>query len=376
MSTLRPAPRLRSGQVLRAAKGLTETLVERADSPVQAIMLQVMLALLPATLFGLFLFGWPALYLFGTTVLSALLCEALCLGLAGKKAAPFLKDGSALLTGWLLAMSLPPWAPWWVGAGGATLAIVVGKQVYGGLGQNLFNPAMFARVALLVSFPLEMTTWVKPTPPFSEFAPGLLDALAVTFGGSGPIDGVASATLIGHTKTEFSQGHGLSESLASGQFGFLPALIGWISGSLGETSALLVGGGGLWLLRRKIITWHIPLSLLGSVALLATVFHLIDGEHYLSPWLHLTSGGVMLAAFFIATDYVTSPNSPAGQLIFGAGCGLLIFAIRTWGGFPEGVGFAVLLMNAMTPLIDYYVRPRIYGRDLKGQPLKLPEGKS
>ncbi len=354
---------------------LAQTLLEKTASPVQSIMVQVVLALVPATMFGLFLYGWPAVYLFLTTVLSALLFEAACLKLAGKPATAFLGDGSALLTGWLLAMSIPPWAPWWIGVVGAALAIVVGKQVYGGIGQNLFNPAMFARVALLVSFPLEMTAWVKPTPPFTEFAPGILDAIAVTFGGSGPYDSVASATLIGYAKTEFSQGRTLSEALASGNLGFLSSLFGWMPGSLGETGTLLIAGGGAWLLHKKIITWHIPASLLGSVFLLSTVFHFADSEHYLSPWLHLTSGGLMLAAFFIATDYVTSPSSPTGQLIFGAGCGLVIFAIRTWGGFPEGVGFAVLLMNSLTPVIDYYVRPRIYGRDLKGRPLKLPEAK-
>jgi len=347
----------------------------RADHPVQAIMTQVILALVPATGFGLFLFGWPAFYLFSITVLSAVLFEAVCLKLAGKSASLFLWDGSALLTGWLLALSLPPWAPWWIGVTGAGLAIVVGKQVYGGIGQNLFNPAMLARVALLVSFPLEMTAWIKPAPLFSEHAPGLLEAWRITFGGSGAIDGLASATVIGHVKTELSQGRPLGDALASGQFGLAGAWLGWSPGSLGETPALLVAGGGVWLLRKRIITWHIPVSLLATVAVLASVFHLVDSARYLGPLWHLGSGGVMLAAFFIATDYVTSPGSPKGQLIFGTGCGLLIFVIRTFGGFPEGVGFAVLLMNALTPVIDYYVRPRIYGRDHKGRPLKLPESR-
>jgi electron transport complex protein RnfD len=359
-----------------SAVHLVNSLHIRAESPVQAIMARVMMALAPATGFGLFLFGWPAIHLFLTTILSAVLFEAVCLKVAGKPVSLFLWDGSAVLTGWLLALSLPPWAPWWIGVSGAALAIIVGKQVYGGIGQNLFNPAMVARVALLVSFPLEMTAWIKPAPLFSEHAPGLLEAFGITFGGAGAIDGMASATLIGFAKTEFSQGRTLSEVFASGQFGALGGWLGWIPGSLGETSAVLVAGGGLWLIRQRVITWHIPASLLATVAVLATVFHLFDSEHYLGPLWHLASGGVMLGAFFIATDYVTSPSSPRGQLIFGAGCGLLIFAIRTWGGFPEGVGFAVLLMNALTPVIDYYVRPRIYGRDHKGRPLKLPEGKS
>lgn len=346
-----------------------------ADNPVQAIMARVVLALVPATAFGLFLFGWPAVYLFSITILSAVLFEAVCLKLAGKPASLFLWDGSALLTGWLLALSLPPWAPWWIGVTGAGLAIVVGKQVYGGIGQNLFNPAMLARVTLLVSYPLEMTTWVKPAPLFSEHAPGPLAAWGITFGGGGGVDGFTGATFIGHVKTELSQGRMLEQAFASGQFGLAEAWLGWIPGSLGETSVLLVAAGGLWLLRKGVITWHIPVSLLATVTVLATVFHLVDGDRYFGPLWHLGSGGVMLAAFFIATDYVTSPGSPKGQLMFGGGCGLLIFVIRTWGGFPEGVGFAVLLMNALTPVIDYYVRPRIYGRDYKGRPLKLPERK-
>ncbi|QSA99259.1 RnfABCDGE type electron transport complex subunit D [Methylococcus sp. EFPC2] len=347
----------------------------RADSQVQAIMTLVMLALLPATLYGVFIFGWPAFFLLAVTVLSALLFEAFCLILAGKPVRATLLDGSALLSGWLTAMTLPPWAPWWIGVVGAAIAIVLGKQVFGGIGQNLFNPAMLARVALLVSFPLEMTTWVHPTPLFSSSAPGLLESIAITFGSAPPPDGVTGATLIGHIKTEFSQGRGLGESLASGHYGFLKSFFGWTSGSLGETPSFLILAGGLWLLKKKVITWHIPLSMLASVALLASVFALVDGERYPGPLFHLTSGALMLAAFFIATDYVTSPSSPAGQIIFGAGCGLIIFVIRTWGAYPEGAGFAVLLMNSLTPVIDHYVRPRIYGRDLKGRPLDLSGGK-
>ncbi|HUL13645.1 MAG TPA: RnfABCDGE type electron transport complex subunit D [Methylococcaceae bacterium] len=346
----------------------------RSDSQVQSIMATVMLALTPATAFGIFIFGWPALNLFVTTSLSAVLFEAVCLKLSGKPASAFVWDGSALLTGWLLALSLPPWAPWWIGVTGSALAIVVGKQVYGGIGQNLFNPAMLARVALLVSFPLEMTTWVKPAPLFSSTAPGLLESFAITFSGAPAADGMTGATLIGYVKTEFSQGHGLSEALASANYGFFKSFLGWISGSLGETSTLLLAGGGIWLLREKVITWHIPLSMLATVALLAGVFALVDGERYPGPLFHLSSGALVLAAFFIATDYVTSPSTPRGQLIFGTGCGLIIYVIRTWGAYPEGAGFSVLLMNSLTPVIDHYIRPRIYGRDRKGRPLELPEG--
>lgn len=332
----------------------------------------VMLALLPATLFSLYLFGWPAIFLFATTVIACLLFEAASLRLAGKRARPFLLDGSALLTGWLLAMTLPPWAPWWIAVVGAFLAIVVGKQVFGGLGQNLFNPAMVARVALLISFPLEMTLFNAPAPLLSSQAPGLLDSLAITFGGSSPLDAISSATTLGHLKTELGRGVPLS-SAGSGIDSLWRLSLGQVSGSLGETSALLLLLGGLFLLYQRIITWHIPLAMLGTLTLLATLFHLLDPQSYVGPLTHLLSGAAIMGAFFIATDLVTSPVSARGQLLFGAGCGLLVFAIRTWAGYPEGVAFAVMLMNACTPLIDHYLKPRIYGRDRKGEPLSYAD---
>jgi electron transport complex protein RnfD len=344
----------------------------RDDSPVRSIMLFVVQALISATVFAFLVFGWPAFYLFIVTVGSALVFEAMSLALGGRPVKITLSDCSALLSGWLVAMTLPPWAPWWIGVLGSFIAIVVGKQVYGGLGQNLFNPAMLARVALLVSFPLEMTTWIKPG--FFLSGPGPITSIGITFGGQIPVDGYIGATAIGYIKTEFSQGRHLSEALASGDYGFFSSFIGWSSGSLGEISGLLLLLGGLYLMKKKVITWHIPVSMMGTVAVLATLFMLIDGERYPGPLFHLSSGALMLAAFFIATDYVTSPNSPIGQLIFGAGCGLIVFVIRSWGAYPEGVGFAVLLMNSITPVIDHYVRPRIYGRDHKGRPLELPEG--
>lgn len=340
-----------------------------AKSSVSQIMWQVMLALTPATVFGIWCFGWPALNLFVITVLSAVGFEAFCIRLAGRAATPVIMDGSAVLTGWLLAMTLPPWAPWWIGVVGAGLAIVLGKQVYGGLGQNLFNPAMLARVALLISFPIEMTTWANVSPLFFSDSPGLVESWRITFAGLENLDATTGATTLGYIKTEFSQNRLLSDILKD-YSGFLD-FIGWTRGSMGENSALLLGLGGVWLIRKGIIQWQIPVSLLLTVVLLAGVFHLIDSEHYVGPLLHLNSGALMCLAFFIATDYVTSPNTPAGQLVFGAGCGLLIFVIRTWGAYPEGAGFAVLLMNSATPLIDHYIRPRIYGRDRKGKPLEI-----
>jgi electron transport complex protein RnfD len=341
------------------------------NTSVQHIMWRVILAISPATAFGLFCFGWPALNLFIVTLLSAVLFEAFCLRLAGRIAKPAIMDGSALLTGWLVAMTLPPWAPWWIGVAGAGIAIILGKQVYGGLGQNLFNPAMLARIALLISFPIEMTTWPNVAPAFSAQAPDFIESWSITFSGLGSIasaDAMTGATTLGYIKTEFSQQHWLPDILADHSI-FLDFL-GWTRGSLGETSSLLLAAGGIWLIRQGVIKWHIPVSLLLTVTVLASVFHLLDSQHYISPLVHLSSGALMCAAFFIATDYVTSPNTPAGQLVFGAGCGLLIFVIRTWGTYPEGAGFAVLLMNAATPLIDHYIRPRIYGRNRNGKPLE------
>lgn len=344
----------------------------RAETRVPYIMRQVMLALLPATVFGILLFGWPALWLFAITLMSAALFEVLCLRLAGRPAFATLHDGSALLTGWLLALSLPPWAPWWIAVVGSAIAIVLGKHVYGGLGQNLFNPAMLARVILLVSFPVDMTTWITPFGFFGSGAPGFLDSFRITFGGISDVDAVTGATFIGAMKTGFSNGQALSTTLAEEHYSPFTAAFGVIRGSLGETSTLLILAGGVYLLMKRVITWHIPVSMLLTVAVLATAFHLWNLERYADAGFHLTTGALMLVAFFMATDYVTSPSSPAGQLLFGAGCGLLVFVIRSWGSYPEGVSFAILLMNAMTPLIDHYIRPRIYGRDRRGKPLELP----
>jgi electron transport complex protein RnfD len=342
-----------------------------ANNTVSRIMKQVMLALTPATVFGLLCFGWPALNLFVITVLSAVAFEAFCLSLRGRAVKATLMDGSAVLTGWLLAMTLPPWAPWWIGVVGSGLAIILGKQVYGGLGQNLFNPAMLARVALLISFPIEMTTWPNVSPLFFPQSPGLIESWRITFSGLENIDASTGATTLGFIKTEFSQNRLLSDILKD--YSGVANFFGWTRGSLGETSTVLLALGGLWLIRQNIIQWQIPASLLLTVALLAGFFHAVDGEHYAGPLLHLNSGALMCVAFFIATDYVTSPNTVAGQCVFGAGCGLLIFVIRTWGAYPEGAGFAVLLMNSATPLIDYYIRPRIYGRDRNGKPLEIPK---
>lgn len=335
------------------------------------IMATVMLALAPSTLYGFWLYGWPSIYLWLVTTASAIAGELFVLRLRDKPAAPVLLDGSAALTGWLLAVSLPPWAPWWIGVFGGLFATTLGKQAFGGLGQNLFNPAMVARVALLISFPVQMTAWVAPAPLFSAIAPGPIDGLMILLKGMTPaFDALTSATTLGFGKTEMSRGVDLLQSAAHA-----PALsfIGSRPGSLGETAAWLILAGGIFMIFRRIISWHIPLAMLVGIALPAAVLHSVDPAHFLDATSHVFSGGAMLGAFFIATDYVTSPNSPVGKLIFGAGCGLLTYTIRTWAGYPEGIAFAVMLMNSLTPIIDTYFQPRIYGRDRRGQPLKIQE---
>jgi RnfABCDGE-type electron transport complex D subunit len=334
-------------------------------------MASVMLALVPATLFGFWLFGWPAFNLWLISVLTCIASEYACLRIAGKAPGPSLSDGSAILTAWLLALSLPPWAPWWIAALGGTFAIVIGKQVFGGVGQNLFNPAMIARVALLISFPVEMTTWMAPTPMFSTGAPGFFEGLGITFGGIAQPDAVTSASLLGHIKSEFTRGATLQQAL-TGHFDPTQAALGLRAGSMGETSAVLVALGGCYLILRRVISWRIPVAMLLGVALPAAALNALDTARYADASLHLLSGSVMLGALFIATDPVGSPSGQAGQLVFGAGCGVLCYVIRTWGGYPEGVAFAVVLMNGFTPVIDRYLRPRIYGRTRRGESIQIP----
>ena len=341
---------------------------------VSRTMLRVQVALIPATLYGFWLFGWPSFFLWLLTILSCLAFEALSLKMMGvTQIKRTLFDGSALLTGWLLAMTLPPWAPWWVAVVGGFIAIVVGKQVFGGIGQNVFNPAMVARVALLVSFPLPLTQWVFPLPLTTLAAPDFVDGLRIFLSSLPQPDAMASASILGYTKTELSRGIDLLHSLA-GDHAPVLSWIGARSGSFGESASLLILGGGLYLLATGVITWHTPLAVLAGIAIPAAIGHAVDSGHYLSVSGHLLSGAAMLGAFFIATDYVTSPNTGNGQIIFGLGIGFLTWVIRTYGGYPEGMAFAVLLMNALTPVIDRLVKPRVLGRDRKGKALDVPEG--
>lgn len=332
-------------------------------SGVDRIMMQVCLALVPVTAWGIYLFGWPALMVWLLCIVSALAAEALCLWVMDQ---PMFRlvDGSALLTGWLLALTLPPWSPWWVAVGGSAFAIIIGKQIYGGIGQNLFNPALLARIALLISFPVPLTTWALP-----YLNPDLGQSFQILMGQMPTLtpaaDALTGATWLGDSKAAVKAGGDMAVYLSE-HFDALDAFNGERLGSMGETSGVLILLGAAWLLRQRIISWHIPVSLLGTLAVLALVTSTSDPSRYAPVSFHLLSGGVLIGAFFFATDYVTSPTTRLGQVLFGMGCGLMIFTIRTWGGFPEAVAFGILMMNALTPLIDRVTKPRIYGRNRQG----------
>jgi RnfABCDGE-type electron transport complex D subunit len=320
------------------------------------IMWTVTATLLPAAAWSIWLFGLPALTVIAVTVICCALFEAGSQFLARRPVT--LQDGSAVLTGLILALTLPPGLPLWICAVGAFVAIVVAKAVFGGLGQNPFNPAMTGRVFLLIAFPAPLTRWLVPAgtgetlfdQPVTAFdAAGNIVPLA-----SEQVDAVTAATPLGLLA---EKGAHAVAALGDGSAVFW----GQINGSLGETSALFLLLGGAALLLMRIITWHIPVSFLAAVAVLALVTSGVDDATYAGPVFHLFTGGVMIGAFFMATDYVTSPMHPAGKLIFGAGCGILTMVIRLWAGYPEGVSFAVLIMNACVPIIDTYTRPRKFG---------------
>lgn len=299
------------------------------------VMLNVIYALIPAMAVSIYYFGFFALKTYILTIIFTLGFEALFLKLRNRRIS--LDDNSALVTAILLAMNLPPASPWWIILIGSFIAIVVGKQVFGGLGQNPFNPALVARVFLLISWPAQMTSWIKPTPIIENFV----------------FDSVSAATPLGQAKTELIS-HGKIITDFGNMSGFF---LGNIGGSLGEISAAALIIGGIYLIYKKIISWRIPLAYLGSFLVIIVPYWLFFPDKSLNPLIHLVTGGLMLGVFFMATDMVTSPITKKGQIIFGIGCGVLTAVIRLFGGYPEGVSFAILLMNAFVPLIDYYIRP-------------------
>lgn len=332
----------------------------------KTIMLQVLLAAIPGMAIQWYYFGWGNLIQVGLAVMSALIAEGVILKLRKMPISVILADNSALLTALLLGISIPPLAPWWLVVLGTLFAIIIAKHLYGGLGHNLFNPAMIGYVVLLISFPVQMTSWMPPR-SLQFIPPSLMDSLSIIFNTHTlmgellqqlqlNIDGVSQATPLDNFKTGLRAGHSTEQLLAQPIYSGIIASLGWQWVNVGF---LL---GGIFLLWCKTIRCHIPVSFLLSVTCCATLGWLIAPEGLASPFLHLFSGATMLGAFFIATDPVTASTTNTGRLIFGALTGLLVWIIRSFGGYPDGVAFAVLLANITVPLIDYYTKPRVYGQ--------------
>ncbi|MBT34185.1 MAG: Na+-transporting NADH:ubiquinone oxidoreductase subunit D [Thalassobius sp.] len=311
------------------------------EQTVKKIMYGVIIAMLPALLVSVYVFGISALYVSAVAVASCIVFEYAIQKYLLKET-PDVSDGSAIITGLLLAFNVPSNLPWYIIVIGSLVAIGIGKMSFGGLGGNPFNPALVGRVFLLISFPVQMTSWPLATNAFFE------------------IDGVTGATLLGAVKEGLKNGESV-QTLMENAPTYTQMLLGYQGGSLGEISTIAILLGFGWMLYKKIITWHTTVSMLVSVALFSGIFWLVNPDMYLNPMVHLLTGGVMLGAVFMATDYVTSPVTHKGQILFGVGIGLITVLIRCFGSYPEGVSFAILIMNAFVPMIDKYVKPHRFG---------------
>ena len=302
------------------------------------IMYRVVYAMIPALIWSVFVFGIDALRVTLIAVVACLAIEYLIQKYL-MKVKPTVTDGSALITGILLAFNVPANLPWWIIIIGALAAMGIGKLSFGGLGTNIFNPALVGRVFLLISFPVQMTSW----------------PVNIQSG----VDGVTAATPLGLLKEGIQNGTPVSQIAGLPQLNDM--LLGNIGGSLGEISAILLILGGLYMLWKKVITWHIPISIILSVAVISGIFWMIDPEMYVNPGYHILTGGLMLGAIYMATDMVSSPMTAKGQIIYGVGIGIITISIRLFGAYPEGISFAILIMNAVTPLLNYYIKPKRFG---------------
>src|SRR4030042_894944 len=312
----------------------------------QKLMLGVVVALLPALFTSIFYFGWGAVIVTATSVASCLLFEYLIQRFIFRKPVT-ITDGSSLVTGILLAFNVPSNLPVFITIIGAFVSIAIAKMTFGGLGNNPFNPALVGRVFMLISFPVQMTSWPVP----KGFATGYADA-------------VTGATPLAIVKEGLKNGEPMQQLISQ-----IPApaqmFLGNMGGSMGEVAAVALLIGFIWLLYKKIITWHIPVSVIGSLVIFTTILWLTDPEKNANPLFHLLAGGVLLGAIFMATDYVTSPMNPKSMIIYGCGIGILTVIIRVWGAYPEGVSFAILIMNAFVPLMNLYIKPRRFGEEVK-----------
>jgi electron transport complex protein RnfD len=313
----------------------------------RGLMRDVMIALAPSLIVSIYFFGFSAIKLAFVGVISCVLVEYVIQKYIAKTKVT-IDDYSAAITGLLLALNLPPSSPWWIVLIGSIVAIGVAKMSFGGIGQNLFNPALVGRVFLLVSFPVIMTDWSIPHSWFRE-----------------GIDANTGATALSIVKDGLSRGMTMDEIFAVNDFSYAEMLFTKIGGSVGEVSALALLLGFVYLLIRRVIRPHIPLSIIGSVMLFSAVFWVIDPAHYPDPLFTVLTGGLLLGAIFMATDYVTSPMSKKGMIIYGVGIGVLTVLIRYYGAYPEGVSFAILIMNAAVPLLNNYFKPSKFGKEVK-----------
>lgn len=319
-----------------------------SDRTSKKLMYDVLIALIPAFLLSLYVFGIGALIVTAIAVISCLSFEYLIQKFLLKTNIT-IGDGSALITGILLAFNLPSNLPVWMIIVGSLVAIGIAKMSFGGLGFNIFNPALVGRVFLLISFPVQMTMW----PTAYENQTNIANAVT----GATPLGIIKEGLQFGETMTD------LSNKIPSN----IDMFFGFTGGSLGEMSAIALLIGGLFLIIRKVVTWHIPVIMLLTIAVMTGIFWMINPEQYANPLIHLLSGGAILGAFFMATDLVTSPMTKKGMVIFAFGIGLITVVIRLFGAYPEGVSFAILIMNAFVPLINKFFKPRRFGSKIKSK---------
>lgn len=312
----------------------------KGEETIPKIMRTVIIAMIPAMIMSFIFFGLDSVKIMVAAIISCLLFEY-AIQKYLLKVPTTIKDGSAVITAILLAFNVPSGLPVWLVVLGSLIAIGVAKLSFGGLGQNPFNPALVGRVFLLISFPVQMTTWKANITATDTFT---------------------GATPLGLLKEGLRNGKSLAQITSDTQLpGYFDMFWGDMSGSLGEISAIAILIGGIYLLWKKVITWHIPVAVLGSVFLFEGFLWILAPGRFMDPIFHLITGGIMLGAFFMATDLTTSPMTPIGKLIFGVGIGVITICIRNFGAYPEGISFAILIMNGFTPLINARIKPKRFG---------------
>jgi len=325
---------------------------------VTRMMLLVIGALIPGIAAHVYFFGYGILINSTLCIVTALLCEATMLKLRDRPLWPFLTDGSAVVTALLIAVGLPSLFPWWLAVVATAFAIIIAKHLYGGLGNNPFNPAMIGYVLLLIAFPKDMTLWLSPQADGAalDFVSTLQFNLLGQLPSLANFDALTMATPLDTIKTELGTGLNVAQIVATH-----PHLSDAVFGKGWDMINLLFLLGGLLLLYKRVITWRIPVSMLVTIAAFASLAYVSNSDIHTNPLFHLFGGATMVGAFFIATDPVTASTTPRGQLIYGCGIGIFTYLIRSYGSYPDGVAFAVLLMNLAAPTIDYYTRPRVFG---------------